>query len=117
MNGRCHHRGKWRLTIEWSAGTIPVKVTPGIDQGKAIVIALYIHVDRVHQHGEDKRPDYRKKDCAPDIALHLTGNVRGELEADVLEEHYTGQANQSQQREVRASDSKTRLANSILNSL
>src|SRR5258708_13790472 len=90
MYSGSHQRGKRRLTIERSSATIPVQESPGIDQVKTIVIALHIHVDGVHKHSKDQGADYSKKDCALNIALHFTGNIRGELKADVLEEHYAG---------------------------
>src|SRR5260370_41590671 len=114
MHSRCHHRSKWWLTIERRTGIIPVEISPGIDQVKTLVIALYIHIDRIHEHGEDQRSDHRKKDCAPDIPFHFADNVGGELEADILEQHYTGQACQGdppQQGKIGTSKRLTCLSN------
>src|SRR5260370_42098105 len=97
MHSRCYHRSKWWLTIERRTGIIPVEVSPGIDQVKTIGIALYVHINRVHEYGEDQRSYHLKKDCTPDIPFYLAGNVGGESEADILEEHYTGQACQGDQ--------------------
>src|SRR5216684_2224139 len=76
----------------------PVEIAPGVRQLKTKMVAQDILVERVHENGENQCANDRKHNSASHVAFHLTGDVRGELEADELEEddrYQTRQANQS----------------------
>ena len=64
------------------------------------MVAEDILVKRVHEDGKKQRTNDREHDGTLDVAFHLTSDVRGELEADKLEEYYGDQSCQPEQARV-----------------
>src|SRR6266849_4708474 len=92
----------------------PVEIAPGVRQLKTKMVTQDILIERVHEDGENQCANDRKHNSASYVAFHLTGDVRGELEADKLEEYHTDQARQTNQTgiegEVRTANCKSRFA-------
>ncbi len=70
------------------AGEAPVAETPADVRVEAEVTRDRVDVDRVRQHADHQRAEQGDHHAPAHVAADLAGDVRGVLEADVLEEQH-----------------------------